>query len=180
MSRAFRRAVFVSISLPPPCIRRFLLLASIARIISFRGKVKISGEFLRYLIVGDAAFLVDFFILFISVEFFIPERSGAGLYIASALAFAAGFILNYFLSFLLVFTGDRYGKRRNSPLSFFVFAAIALAGLGLTETGMFLGVGLCNCNYIAVKITVSLLALVWNYGIRRIFLLRKGKDKGEA
>jgi putative flippase GtrA len=126
---------------------------------------------------GGAAFLVDFFVLILCVEFFVPGKSGAGLYWSAILAFAAGFILNYFLSFLIVFTGSRYGKRRNSLRTFFAFAAIAVAGLGITEIGMFLGAGVGKFNYIAVKIIVSLLALLWNYGIRRIFLLRQGEGK---
>jgi putative flippase GtrA len=136
-----------------------------------------TGEFLRYLMVGGAAFLVDFFVLILCVELLVPEKSGAGLYGSAILAFAAGFILNYILSLLFVFTGSRYGERRNSLRSFFAFAAIAVAGLGITELGMFLGVGVGKLNYIAVKIIVSLVALLWNYGIRRLFLLRQGEGK---
>jgi putative flippase GtrA len=144
------------------------------------GGAALPGELLRYLIVGGAAFLVDFSILLLCVELFVPEKNGAGLYLFSAAAFAAGFIVNYFLSFLLVFTAGRYGKRRISLRSFCAFAAIALAGLGLTEAGMLLGVGLWNCGYGAVKIVVSLLALLWNYGARRLFLLRRRKGEGES
>jgi putative flippase GtrA len=100
----------------------------------------------------------------------VPQKNGAGLYLFSILSFAAGFTVNYFLSFLLVFTESHYKKRRISVLSFFVFALIAIAGLGFTELGMFTGVGLFHFNYIAVKITVSFIVLLWNYSIRRLFL----------
>jgi putative flippase GtrA len=123
--------------------------------------------------VGGAAFLADFFTLFICVEYFVPLKSGAGLYLFSIVAFTAGFMVNYFLSFLLVFTGDQYKKHRVSVGSFLTFAAIAIAGLGFTELGMFAGVGLLHFNYIAVKIVVSLVVLMWNYGIRRMVLLRE-------
>jgi putative flippase GtrA len=141
---------------------------------------KLAGELLRYLFVGGVAFLVDFFAFLFCVEYFVPEKSGAGLYLAAVVSFIAGFTVNYCLSFLLVFTGARYGKRRASVFSFLVFAAIALVGLGLTELGIFAGVSLFNCDYRVVKIVVSLIVLAWNYGIRRIFLLRRQERPHEA
>jgi putative flippase GtrA len=95
-------------------------------------------------------------------------------------SFMAAFTVNYFLSFFLVFTGIRYRKHRVSVVSFLIFAAIAIAGLGFTELGMFVGVALFNLNYIVVKIVVSLIVLMWNYGIRRIFLLRQQERACES
>jgi putative flippase GtrA len=167
--------------LPPPSTphpvtgrcRRFVPFYRTFRTITeLYRKHPIFGELLRYLISGGIAFLVDFFTLLICVELFVPEKSGTLLYLFSIVSFAAGFMVNYFLSFLLVFTKARYGRDRISVLSFFVFVGIAIAGLGLTELGMFAGVALLKFNYIAVKIVVSLIVLLWNYGARRIFLLR--------
>jgi putative flippase GtrA len=140
---------------------------------------RIPGELLRYLFVGGAAFLVDFFVLYILVEYFVPAKSGAPLYLFSVVSFAAGFTVNYFLSFRLVFTGSRYKKHGVSALSFSVFILIALAGLGITEAAMFAGVALLDRNYMAVKIVASLIALLWNYSARRMFLLRQQERGSE-
>lgn len=128
-------------------------------------------EFARYLAVGGAAFLVDFgvLVLFNSV---LPELYGYRLYVSTALGFIAGLIFNYIFSLLFVFKSAKNSNVGRSAAAFIVFALVGLVGLGLTELGMYLGAGLLKLHYMAVKICVTGIVLLWNYLGRKILIFK--------
>jgi putative flippase GtrA len=138
------------------------------------------NEFFRYVFVGGIAFVVDFGTLFICVEYIIPNWNNLGLYLSTTIAFIAGFSVNYLLSILIVFTGEQYNAKSKPVFNVLMFAVIAFIGLILTEIGMFLGVEIFHIKYLLVKIIISGVVLVWNYGARRLYLLKQAEKRQQS
>ena len=129
-------------------------------------------EFMRYLLVGGSAFLVDFGVLILFREYVLPKTFVYSLYLATAIGFIAGLIFNYIFSLLFVFKAARGSKVGRSVSAFLIFALIGLIGLGLTELGMYAGTELLSINYMLVKIVVTGIVLMWNYIGRKIFIFK--------
>jgi putative flippase GtrA len=128
-------------------------------------------EFFRYLIVGGAAFLVDFGVLNLSCAL-LPPLFGYRLYIATALGFIAGLVFNYALSPIFVFKAAKKTGAGRSVKAFTVFAVIGIVGLGLTELGMYAGTALLRLDFRLVKIVVTAFVLLWNYAGRKILIFK--------
>ena len=131
--------------------------------------VSLAGEFLRYAIVGGIAFLADFGALVASQELFL-QRFACGVYVATVLGFMAGLAVNYALSLRFVFTRAEDRGRGRSFGAFAVFGVVGLAGLLLTELGMWIGTGVLAWNYMAAKVLVSGAVLAWNYLGRKLLV----------
>jgi putative flippase GtrA len=129
-------------------------------------------EFMRYLVVGGLAFLVDFGMLVLFNKAVLPELHGYRLYAATAIGFIAGLIFNYIFSLLFVFKTAKYSKVGRSISAFLIFAVIGVIGLGLTELGMYAGTALLGINYMFVKIVVTGIVLMWNYLGRKILIFK--------
>lgn len=131
--------------------------------------VIIVKEFLRYAVVGGIAFLADFATLVFVEELFFKELP-YGVYIATALGFAVGLVVNYALSILFVFTQEADRHKGRSLGAFAIFGAVGLLGLFWTELGMWLGVKVIGWNYKIVKVLVTGAVLVWNYLGRKLLV----------
>lgn len=148
-------------------------------------------EFLRYVLVGGIAFFVDFgtFALFRELLFGGVEGNAA-ITVSTAAGFVAGLAVNYVLSMLIVFKTEKQQKQGKNARAVFIFFAVGLVGLGLTELLQWLGetcflvssVGksfdgfLAGYGKYAVKIVVAGIVLIWNYVGRKIFVFR-GDDE---
>ncbi len=149
-------------------------------------------EFLRYIVVGGIAFVVDFGSLWLCKEFLLSKEESYSIYLATAIGFLLGLIVNYVLSLKFVFTQAKdQGKGRDTK-SFAIFAVIGIIGLGLTELGMYVGCDLLkpqlnSCltylgdfikydlvkyGYLLVKCVVTAVVLLWNYAGRKIIIFR--------
>jgi putative flippase GtrA len=150
-------------------------------------------EFLRYIVVGGIAFIVDFGSLYIFKEYvFYKLTFPYDVYLATSVGFILGLIVNYILSLKFVFTQAKdQGKGRDTK-SFAIFAIIGIIGLGLTNLGMYLGCDLFkpqldSCltyigdlikydlvkyGYLLVKCIVTAVVLLWNYAGRKIIIFR--------
>lgn len=128
-------------------------------------------EFMRYIVVGGAAFLIDFGVL-VLFNTVLPELSGYRLYLATALGFVAGLIFNYIFSLLFVFNAARHSKAGRSFSAFLLFTLIGLVGLGLTEVGMYAGTEILHYHYMLVKLVVTGIVLIWNYLGRKILIFK--------
>jgi putative flippase GtrA len=137
-------------------------------------------EFLRYVVVGGAAFFVDFTVLFISKKYlFSAVEITKGILFATALGFLSGLVFNYIFSIIFVFKNTGEYAKQYKIRSFIVFTAIGIAGLGITEFCMYTGVHLIGQNYyLFIKIITAGIVLVWNYGARKMIIFnsrRQGK-----
>ena len=131
--------------------------------------IVIAGEFVRYCLVGGIAFVVDFSLLTSTQEFLLKEIP-CGVYIATATGFIGGLIVNYALSLKFVFVQAKDAHSGRSASAFMVFVVIGAIGLALTECGMWVGVSLLKLHYLFVKVVVTGIVLLWNYGGRKILI----------
>ena len=129
-------------------------------------------EFLRYLVVGGTAFLVDYGTLFLLSRFVFQELGDVGVYLATAIGFIAGLTYNYILSLIWVFQGAKERQQGKSVSGFALFALIGIIGLLLTEGGMYVGFQLLQIHYMIVKLFVAAIVLLWNYGARKLLIFR--------
>ncbi|SHH90907.1 Putative flippase GtrA (transmembrane translocase of bactoprenol-linked glucose) [Sporobacter termitidis DSM 10068] len=129
-------------------------------------------EFIRYCVVGGAAFLVDAGILALFNQVILPELGGYRLYIATAIGFLAGLVFNYIFSLLFVFSAAKNGRVGRSVGAFAIFAVVGGIGLGLTELGMYIGVSRLGLHYMLVKVVVTAVVLMWNYLGRKILIFK--------
>lgn len=119
-------------------------------------------EFLKYLVVGGLAFLVDFSLLIGLVEVF-----KLNLFFGASLAFAAGILVNFVLSRSWVFK-----NKANQPfwLEFTLFTAIGLIGLVLNNVSLWVLTTLLGVFYILSKLISVALVLICNFGLRKWIL----------
>lgn len=121
-------------------------------------------QFLRYIMVGGAAFLVDFGSLYLLTDFF-------GIYYLSsaALAFILGLLANYLLSIGWVFNRRTMDNR---TFEFGIFAVIGIVGLGLNEVFIWFFTAELSFYYLLSKVLAAVLILFWNFFARKATLFR--------
>jgi len=121
-------------------------------------------QFLRYVFVGGAAFIVDFFSLFLLTDYF-------GIYyiISAALAFSLGLVTNYLLSIKWVFNQRNID---NKTIEFSLFAFIGIIGLGLNEIFIWFFTSKLSIYYMISKIITAIIILFWNFFARKLTLFQ--------
>ena len=151
-------------------------------------------EFARYLVVGGAAFLVDWGTLYLTYQYVFIGLEGRQwmiatttgsivlgdwcLILATATAFIAGLVFNYILSLIWVFKSAKESNKGKTVGAFVIFAIIGIIGLLLTEVGMEFGTRWVGKEYfMVVKIFVAGVVLIWNYVARKILIF---KDEPKA
>ncbi len=133
-------------------------------------------QFFRYLFVGGLAFVVDFALSYIVFRFVFHEQKEFG-WIANALSFIAGLVVNYIISTFWIFKSS---KVENKLVEFISFAAIGVVGLLITIgiTVLFekwLG-DTTHLFQIIAKIVSTAVSFLWNFFARKILLYTK-KEK---
>ena len=106
-------------------------------------------EFLRYVLIGGSAFLIDIALMYIFKEFIFQ---GKFLYLAVFIGYMVGLIYNFFFSCKFVFENG-FNKIKNKEIqSFIIFTIIGIIGLLLTELLMKLFVDIIGIYYVLSKI----------------------------
>ena len=126
-------------------------------------------EFMRYVVVGGSAFILDFgtMCLFKEIVF-----RGEHLFIAVFIGYLIGLIYNFLLSNWYVFKNGFEKIKGKEITSFIIFAIIGIVGLGLTEVLMYLFVNILALWYIFAKILSAGIVLFWNYIARKLIIYR--------
>lgn len=122
---------------------------------------RLLSEILRFLIVGGAAFLIDFLLLYILTEFI-----GLHYLISAAIAFMGALAFNYILSVNWIFRGGR-GKGINGVLTFSVLSVI---GLILNQLILYATVEVINLYYLWAKIIAAFIVMIYNFITRKLFI----------
>ena len=130
--------------------------------------LEITKEFLRYVVVGGAAFVADLTVLVAVRELFLKPYPW-GVYVAAVIGFMAGLAVNYVLSIKFCFVAAKEGKGRTVG-AFILFAVICVLGLVFTEIGMWIGVEIFRWHYVVVKVLVAGIVLIWNYSAKKILI----------
>lgn len=120
-------------------------------------------QFLRYLVVGGVAFLVDFGVLVVLTELYFHYL------ISAAIAFCCGLVTNYLLSITWVFSARSMADKR---VEFAIFSIIGIVGLGWNQLLMYLGTDIVGLDYRVSKLITVALVLFWNFGMRKLLLFR--------
>jgi putative flippase GtrA len=128
-------------------------------------KKTISGDLIRYGVVGLVAFCADFAILYLCKAIF-----GMHYLIAAAFGFCAGLLINYILSIKWVFS---YRKIKNPKTELLIFAFIGLMGLLINEMAMYVFTGLLLFHYLYSKVAATVIVFFWNFIVRRATLFKK-------
>jgi putative flippase GtrA len=116
-------------------------------------------QFFRYGFVSMAALAVDFAGLVI-----LKEYAHLNYLVAASVSFLAGLGVNYALSTRWVFRGSRPMSQR---YEFLLFALIGLAGLGMTDTIMWILTSGLGLFYALSKVTATVTVYFWNFGARK-------------
>lgn len=121
-------------------------------------------QFFRYTVVGGAAFVIDFGLLYALTHY------GGLYYLTSAtLAFVVGLIINYTFSVLWVFSKRAVSNRW---VEFGLFALVGVLGLGLNDLSMWLLTSVAGLYYLYSKLITTALVFVWNFAVRKVSLFR--------
>jgi putative flippase GtrA len=126
-------------------------------------------QFLRSILVSNVSFLLDFSLCLLFVG-----GLGMNYILATALSFTAGSSLNYSLSVLWVFEGDKSSRR----LEFLLFLAISAIGLALNGLGMYLLAGIANLHYLVARVASASSVFLFNYFCKKYLLFGWLKDSG--
>ena len=123
------------------------------------------GQFLRYLVVGGVAFVVDFGVLVL-----LTEVLSLHYLTSAAIAFCCGLVTNYILSITWVFSTRSLASKRTE---FTIFSIIGVVGLGGNELLMYLGTDVLGLDYRLSKLITVAIVLFWNFGMRKLILFSR-------
>lgn len=126
----------------------------------------IKKEFLKYCVVGGAAFVVDYGLMSLVENLLLPGRH----YAAVTVGFIAGLIVNYLLSLYFVFTDKQ--EQGKTKKGFLIFTIVGVIGLGLNYLGVFLLTDCIGINLQISKIFIAGVVLIWNYVARKILVFK--------
>lgn len=141
-------------------------------------------QFLRSLVVGAVATVVDIGVLTLFVEVF-----NMNVLIATAIGFIAGLFVNFFISSVWVFEKSKIVK--NKTTEFLLFAIIGVIGLIINELIVnFFDSYVFNFNifgewlpkdkyYLIGKLVATVIAFIWNFCARKFFIYTNRKNEGE-
>ncbi len=113
-------------------------------------------QLFRYLFVGGIATVGDWSTLYTLSTF------GCNKYIATAIAFCVGLLINYLLSKSFVFKAST-AKSKHPLQEFLAYALIGVIGLCITEALIYLGTDVLAMHLMLSKIIATLITLVWNF-----------------
>jgi putative flippase GtrA len=121
-------------------------------------------QFLRYLIAGGSASIVDASILFVLNHFL----GVSYLWFTVTLGFLSGMTTNYTINTLIVFESG--GKKKTE---FSIFALIGLGGLAWTQLIFWVLVKNLGVHVMLTKLIAIILVLNWNFFMRKKFVFKK-------
>jgi putative flippase GtrA len=124
-------------------------------------------QFGRFAVVGLVSLAVEY-----SLLLYMVEVQSINYLVATTISFFASVVVNYLLSMRYVFKRREDISRKRE---FTIFAVLSAIGLGLNDLYMFVGVGVLNIGYQAMKLISTFFVTWYNFFSRRRFL-----DAGKA
>lgn len=130
-----------------------LITELVWKVIKHRFIVKYK-QFLKYCIGGGIAFIIDIGLLYVFTEFF-----GLWYILSATLSFCVAAIFNYLFQKFVTFKSEskKYFKQ------FVMFVLIALIGLGINNSILYLLVESFGVWYILAKALAAIIVLIWNF-----------------
>lgn len=134
------------------------------------GQKSILGQMWRYFLTGGLAFFVDFGLFAICLD-----ALGWHYLVANLVGLVAGLAVNYWISVRWVFAACKRSVS-NRSLEFSMFALIGVLGVLLNQALMWFQVDFLEILPMLAKFISAAIVLLWNFGIRKIFLFKSLKD----
>lgn len=134
------------------------------------GQKSILGQIWRYFLTGGLAFVVDFGLFAICLYAFEWHYL-----VSNLVGLIAGLVVNYWISIRWVFAACKRSVS-NRTLEFSMFALIGILGVLLNQALMWLQVDFLEILPMLAKFISAAIVLLWNFGIRKIFLFKSLKD----
>ncbi len=131
---------------------------------------KLFEQIIKFGIVGALAFVIDYAVLFILVEFFHMDSIAA-----ATVSFTVSVVFNYLASMKYVFVGRQDQSKQKQ---FIIFVILSVLGL-LINNGIMWALNLVlspiipRFYYLISKIFATGVVMVWNFVTRKIFLEEK-------
>lgn len=119
----------------------------------------VTSQFVRYVAVGAAAFVVDLTLLV-----WLTER-GLHYLAANSLAFLAANLFNFAAAHRFVFAGS--ARTRDWRALYLVVLAISLVGLAINDLLLYAAVAALALPLIAAKVLATIVTLLWNFWARK-------------
>lgn len=127
--------------------------------------LKLINQLFKFGIVGVLCFIIDY-----GVMILLTEMVGLSYLISCGISFTVSVIVNYLLSMRYVF---RSKDDLNKVNEFIIFVVLSVIGLGLTELLMWIGVEQFGIFYMASKIVVTGIVMIYNFVTRKLLLEKK-------
>lgn len=125
--------------------------------------------FLRYAIVGVLGTAIDMGVLYALTEISGIEPKTSWLFpLFVTLAFLAAVVNNYVLNRIWTFKSTD----SNVTAQFFRFLVVSVGGFLLTQALMWAFVSVLLLWYVLAKALTSLLVLIWNFGLNKMWAFR--------
>ena len=132
---------------------------------------KLIEQFMKFSVVGVAAFVIDYGLLALLTEVF-----GINYLVSATISFIASVIFNYMASMRFVF---RHKKGLSRRREFIIFVVLSAIGLGLNNLVLWSCVEFLGIHYLIAKIIATLIVSIWNFFSRKKFL-DAGDDEAEG
>lgn len=126
-------------------------------------------QFIRYVVVGGMAFVVDYGALFLLAHY-----AGLHYLAAASLSYLLGMVCNYLISVNWVFDFRRVTQWQRE---FVIFFLIGIAGLILNGFAISLLVEGLGLAYMAAKLVAAALILFFNFGARKMLLFSTARAR---
>jgi putative flippase GtrA len=122
----------------------------------------VNTEIVKYGISGALAFFCDFGVLYFCTEFLDIHYLASNIF-----GYVAGLTVAYMLNVNWVF---KYRKYQKTWVEFFIFNAIVVVGLAISEIIMAFLVDFSNIHYLIAKVVASFFVMVFNYTAKKYIL----------
>lgn len=134
-------------------------------------------EFLRYVVVGGVAAVVDIAVNYVMLYVILGATSEDKWQVAVSVTagFIVGLIVNFLLSNVFVFRKAEQQKEGKTAKAFIIYVLVGVIGYGMTVGLTLLGTiftGESGIFYILLTCVVKGIVLIWNYLGRKILVYR--------
>ncbi len=117
------------------------------------------GQFLMFAGIGVVGTIGHYTVLIVLVQFWAVDPV-----IASSLGFVVGAVINYILNYHFTFQSDK--QHAEALTKFLIVAAV---GAGINGLIMYYGVENTNINYMVVQVFATLVVLMWNFVVNKLW-----------
>ena len=124
-------------------------------------------KFLKYGVAGGSAFIFDFALIYILIEYVEIHYL-----IAVPIAFIVGTMINYGINHLWVFKGTQ----QNVKTGYVLFLIVAIVGVLLTMGFMYMMIEWWNVQTLWARVIAAGLVYIWSFSANFIFTFKEKQN----